>query len=482
MRGFKKGRILVVDDEAELLNLLRDFLTELGYDVTTCNSGEEALEILREHAFDVLLTDLLMPGMNGIQLIKAAVEANPILVCIVITGRATIQTAVEAMRCGAFDYLQKPLEWKTLAPVITRAMEVRKLREAEEKYRTIVEDYQTEFICRFLFDGTLTYVNEAYCRYFGKKKEDLIGRSFMDFVPEGKRESVRKILALPGQRNPVVSLEHPVIAPNGETCWQRWTCRAIFDKHGQFVEFQAIGRDITDRKQNEEKLRQSRNRLRDLTMRLTEVTEAERQILARELHDQIGQNLTALGINLNMIRSQMSDDRRQAIARVDDSLALVDQTSQRIRDLMGELRPSVIDDYGLLAALRWYGDQFSKRTGINLLVEGEELSSRLPQVIETTLFRIIQEALTNVSKHAKASEVCLTLKEIGKKVQITIKDDGRGFKVKDLRRLAERPRWGIITMRERAEAIGGNLRLESSPGKGTTVIIETSLEQKVKLS
>jgi DNA-binding NtrC family response regulator len=169
----KLSRLLVVDDEIDILNPLCDLLSEWGYEVKGLTSGKEALEELKKQDFDLLLTDLVMPEIDGIALIKAAMKIDPLLVCIIITGKGTIQTAVEAMKIGAFDYLTKPLEWKLLRPIITRAIETRRLRESEKKYRSIVED-QTELVSRFLPDKTLTFVNEAICRYFSKKPEELI--------------------------------------------------------------------------------------------------------------------------------------------------------------------------------------------------------------------------------------------------------------------------------------------------------------------
>jgi PAS domain S-box-containing protein len=472
MSDLKRGRILLVDDDTEVLTPLRDFLTELGYEVAAYVSAKEALEALRAKEFDLLLTDLIMPEMNGIDLLKAAFEIDPLLVGIVITGKGTVETAVEVMKIGAFDYLMKPLEWKMLKPIISRALEVRFLRIKEKKYRSIVED-QVELICRFLPDGTVTYVNEVSCRYFGKRPEEIMGHSFMPFIPEEDQEFVREQISSLDKDNSVITIEHRVIAHNGEIRWQQWTNRALFDEQGRITEYQSVGHDITDRKETEEKLKSSYEQLRSLAARLTEVEEAEKQALARELHDQIGQNLTVLGINLNIVKSLSGNTMNDTVlSRLDDSLALLDQTSEQIRDVMSNLRPSVIDDYGLLAGLRWYGGHFSKRTGISVEVKGDEPVPRLTQVIETTLFRIAQEALNNIARHARANRVTITLQDIEGMEQLTINDNGIGFDPDIPRQSIEQPKWGIITMRERAQAIGGNLQVKTSQGDGTTVIVE----------
>jgi two-component system sensor histidine kinase UhpB len=268
-------------------------------------------------------------------------------------------------------------------------------------------------------------------------------------------------------------MEHRAIALNGEIRWQKWTNRALFNKQGRIAEFQSVGHDINSRKLAEEALLKSSERLRALSVRLAEIEEAERKKLARELHDMVGQNLTALGINLNIMRSQIPGEAADLIApRLQDSLMLVEQTALCIRDVMADLRPDMLDDYGLLATLRWYGERFSHRTGLAVTVHGDVLKSRLPLTSEVALFRIVQEALTNVAKHAQACKVMVELEELENIIHLIIADDGRGFDLFSLRRTGEHIGWGLITMEERAAGAGGRLRIESGPGKGTRITIE----------
>jgi PAS domain S-box-containing protein len=256
----KSGRLMIVDDEIDLLTSLCDILSEIGYETVGFTSGKDALKALKERDFDLLLTDLMMPEMDGIALLRAALEMDPHLVGIIITGQGTIHTAVEAIKIGAFDYVLKPFRLKSLDMTLTRAMRLHQLKESEEKYRSIVED-QTELVCRFLPGGLLTFVNEAYCRYFGKKREELIGNSFMTFIPDEDQEQVERHFMFINMENPVAKYEYRVISPNGEICWQQWTNRAIFDKQGNLIEFQSVGSDITERKRMEEELRK---RIEDL--------------------------------------------------------------------------------------------------------------------------------------------------------------------------------------------------------------------------
>lgn len=215
-------------------------------------------------------------------------------------------------------------------------------------------------------------------------------------------------------------------------------------------------------------------RLRILGRRLAEAEEAERQRLALELHDQVSESLTALGINLNIIRTHLREDERQAVrAYIDDSETLVERTTERIRGVMSALRPPMLDDYGLVSTLRWYSEQFAGRVGLAVDVNGDEPQPRLPSSVESALFRISVEALTNVAKHAKANSVLISIDSNEEVCTLSIDDDGIGFDP-NLRLEDHHDRgWGILTMSERAETIGGSLSIESETnGAGTRVIAE----------
>lgn len=213
--------------------------------------------------------------------------------------------------------------------------------------------------------------------------------------------------------------------------------------------------------------------LRALAARLADTEEAERRRIARELHDRVGQNLTALSLNLNILRDQLPPPVAERLAaRLTDSMKLVEETVGQIRGVMADLRPPVLDDYGLMAALRWYGEQFSTRTGVAVSVRGEDPTPRPPQAVESALFRIAQEALTNVGKHARATRAEVGLESDEAVVRMTIADDGVGFDPTTARAPAGGTGWGLVTMRERATGAGGTLRVDSAPGRGTRVTVE----------
>ena len=201
--------------------------------------------------------------------------------------------------------------------------------------------------------------------------------------------------------------------------------------------------------------------------------EYERRHIARELHDNVGQNLTVLGINFSMAKAQMTEAKIEEVQSIlDDSQGVVEQTTEAIRDIMANLRPPVLEDYGLLAALRWYGDRFASRTGIAINVQGEEPDPRLGIDLEIVLFRIAQEALINIAKHASANNVMVKYNAWYGKIHLLITDDGIGFNITDISASHKHPGWGMVTMSERAQSIGGSLCIESRPGGGTQIVVE----------
>jgi PAS domain S-box-containing protein len=270
-----------------------------------------------------------------------------------------------------------------------------------------------------------------------------------------------------------VSVVHQHYQANGEQRFVEVVASPLQNTDGSFRGIIESMRDITEYRRAEAASLDYADRLKALAAKLAEVEDTERQRLARELHDQVGQNLTALGINLNIIQLQMPEDVLDITSfHLEDSLSLVDQTAERIRDVMAELRPPVLDDYGLVAALRWYGEKISRRIEIPISVIGKEPSPRLDSNVENALFRIVQEALTNVAKHSQASNVKISVDVDHEILRLFLEDDGIGFDSSDSIWPDNEQGWGLLSMTERAEAVGGQCRINSSPNQGTQVIVE----------
>jgi signal transduction histidine kinase len=233
--------------------------------------------------------------------------------------------------------------------------------------------------------------------------------------------------------------------------------------------------EVTVRKEAERALQDYADRVQALADRLVEAQEIERLHLATELHDRIGQNLSALNINLTMNLAQLPADVAPAVpTRIRDSLALVEQTTEIVRGVMEELHPALLDQYGLDTALRWYGEEFSGRTGIRVEHQATDGFPRLKRKAEITLFRIAQEALTNVAKHARATVVTVSLARMPDGIELAISDNGVGLDPNAAGPLAAGSHWGLTIMAERARTISARFQIDSAPQKGTRIRVAIS--------
>jgi signal transduction histidine kinase len=222
-----------------------------------------------------------------------------------------------------------------------------------------------------------------------------------------------------------------------------------------------------ERHRVEEELHAKREQLQALSRRLIEAQEAERRALARELHDDFGQFLTAVRLHLQAARNANPKDAERS---VDDAIHLVDQGIDQVRSLALDLRPSILDDLGLMAALRWLVKRQAQRGGFRVDVAGDVGGERLPAEIETCAFRLVQEALTNVARHASAQKVAIEVETGPRELRLLVRDDGKGFDIAAARaRSALGAGLGLVSMQERATLVGGRLEIESRPGAGTTV-------------
>jgi PAS domain S-box-containing protein len=317
-------------------------------------------------------------------------------------------------------------------------------------------------------EGRYLGCNQGFLDYHGVTQEELVGHT-LDCLPnqESAKRYRQKDLEL--FQNPGVQVyEHVVLLPDGRKREVVFNKATFLKGDGAVGGLVGVITDITE-------LKQAQAQLRALAAQLAEAEEKERHILARELHDEVGQGLTALGLNLTLLTTQMPENAAgPLLTRLADAVALVGKIGETIRNVMAELRPPVLDDYGLLSALRWYGGEFSRRTSISVKVQGEEAAPRLTRLVELALFRIAQEALTNVAKHARASRVELTEEVINGTIRLIIADNGVGFDQSQVGQPEGRCRWGLMNMSERAAAAGGSCHIESQPQHGTRVIVEVS--------
>lgn len=350
-----------------------------------------------------------------------------------------------------------------------------RLRQSEKRFATVFQANPAAISITTLADGRFVEINQSYLDLSGFTRQELIGHTLEDIgierKPEAREKLVQRLLAAESHMLQGDLLHFHTKDGQARDCLTSHTLIEIDDQ--PCIAF--IAMDINERMEVERRLRIRSQELQLLTAKLAETEEAERHRLARELHDQVGQSLALLGFKLNMVQSQLSDPQTgidDQEDELDDALDLVNEVSKGIRSVMDDLRPMVLIDYGLAAAINWYADRFRSRTDLAVEVNCPALVPRLPQEAANAFFRIVQEALTNTFRHARANYVTLILRDEDGRVTLEIADDGVGFDLSATQEARQRRSWGMINMRERATGVGATFAVETQVGQGTTIRVQ----------
>jgi PAS domain S-box-containing protein len=341
-------------------------------------------------------------------------------------------------------------------------------RRAEAEYRQLLESVQA--IVWRAEAATLQF------RFVSHEAEPLLGYPLSRWLDEPSfwlahvhpedREwvaSLRRRAVAEGRDH---EAEYRMIAADGRVLWLRDVVR-VRGGDRRSPELFGVTIDVTERLRAEEELRRSREQLSDLSAHLTGVREAERAAIAREIHDELGQALTALRMDVSWLRSHLREPAPATLEKLAGMDGLIEDTISRARRICSELRPGILDDLGLAAAVEWQAQEFERRTGVRCEVTSSLAAERLDRELSTALFRILQESLTNVARHAQAARVRVDLRQEGGRVVLEVADDGRGAAAGA--QVGGRRSLGVLGMRERARHLGGWLNFTSAPGKGTVV-------------
>ena len=335
------------------------------------------------------------------------------------------------------------------------------LRKSEERYRELFEN-ANDVVFTLDLEGNITSINRAGERLSGHSRSEAPAMNIAQVFSPEYLGLVRQMLERKMAGEEFTTYELELIAKNSHRVPLEISTRLIF-QDGMPIGVQGIARDVTERKRAEEAL-----------LGLNEMLEEEAKRIAHALHDEAGQLLASAHISLAAVARDLPISVRERLQLVRDNL---DQIEAQLRRLSHELRPTILDDLGLLPALEFLAQGVSARTGIPVRVEGST-EGRLPSNIETTLYRTVQEALNNVTKHAQAKHVIVKLERREKAIQCSVGDDGIGFDVAGV--LGERGRGGIglIGIQERLNALGGTRMITSHPGQGTQLSATVPLENK----
>lgn len=486
---------------------MRDYLRRLlreRYRVHAVSNGDEAVRAARELDADLILTDVMMPGLDGFGVLRALrsdpkTQSKPI---ILLSARAGEESRVEGLQAGADDYLVKPFASRELlarvsahlkmARVRAEAAEVeRSLRaEAELERGRLRESFTLAPAAMALLSGPehrFTFVNSAYVKMAGRETiDEFLGKTVREVFPELKGQGVDELL------DRVYQTGDPFVANERETRLKRHgreeTTYLNFSYHpmrnvageveGILVHAVEVTEQVAARTQLEARvkertadLEEAEQRLRALNSRLLRAQDEERRRLARELHDSAGQMLVALSMNLVPLEQSLSKQNPELNKLAASSIGLVDELSKELRTMSHLLHPPLLDEAGLKSALRWYVEGFAERSGIQVDLQLDSKLPRLPQDVETTIFRIVQESLTNIHRHSGSKKASLRIDHDAENTRVEIRDEGKGIsQFNSAKNMPIRVGVGIQGMQERVRQLQGKFETKSGQ-TGTTVIV-----------
>jgi len=339
---------------------------------------------------------------------------------------------------------------------------VEAVKEAEDRIRLIIDTIPT-MAWSLRSDGVLDFLNQRGRDYTGLSLEEAIKEETRTVHPEDLSTALEKWVAAKATSE-VYEDEMRLRRADGEYRWFLVRVAPLLDQHGNVVKWFGSSIDIEDRKRAEKDLEEAHRQLKILSRRRVKVQEEERRHLARELHDEIGQALTAAKINL---QAAMEESDPAKSKRIHETAAILERLLSQVRQISLNLRPSMLDDLGLVPALRSLLDEQGRRASVAVRFSAKNISESLDPEIQTTCFRIAQEAITNAVRHAAATQIQVDIHREEGNFRLRVHDDGRGFEMPPPQ--SQTIGLGLLGMKERAALVGGRTRITSAPGKGTTV-------------
>jgi signal transduction histidine kinase len=497
-------RILIVDDDPNVCKMLSIFLSamEMEFEIAFAYDGYQAIERIEAERFNVVILDLMLPGPNGIEILRHIREQQSGTEVIVLTAHASLTTAIEAVRLGAYDYITKPCNAQNMQSTVRRAIDKQhlttRLAAVYDLSREMALSPDADHVAETVLDIAGRVLEFEMCSLWllDEERQELhllaargIGEEATSKLPLNEEgivvtvaQSGEPLYVLNAQEDPKYSasedgnqsqLAVPLKVKGqviGVLSVESADLDAFLESDVRLLSTLAAQAAVAiENARLFEEVHAGHERLQALSRRLVEIQEVERSHVARELHDETGQALSSLLLGLSLLEREA--DRPEAIvARVSDLEAMVDEMLENLHRLAMHLRPATLDHLGLVAALEQYVETFSNQHKLPVRFETVGLGDqRLPPPVETVLYRIVQEALTNVMRHAQATRVDVLLEQRGNQVVTIIEDDGVGFEPETALRSG---RLGLFGMRERAEMLGGTLTIESAAETGTTVYVE----------
>ncbi|MFZ2640047.1 MAG: PAS domain S-box protein [Verrucomicrobiia bacterium] len=467
-------RVLLVEDCVADALLIVHELERSGYEPVheRVEAAEAMTAALKKQPWDIVLSDHNMLRFNSLDAMAILKGHEPNVPFIIVSGAIGEETAVAAVKSGAADYVSK-FNLAHLPSAVERALreadQRRALRESEEVFRKLSECSPAGV---FLTDakGWVTYTNPSWRTIFGLESGEEAVREWTQVIHPKDRARVLERWNDCVREGGEYEQEFCLQLADGSDRWVYIRASAMRAEHGRYIGHVGTVTDITERKQAE----QARVHL---VQKLITAQEDECRRVSVELHDQLGQGLTAMMLGLNALQASKAGGGSNG-RQLQQLQELVNDLTRRVHRLAWELRPAALDDLGLTSALKRYVEEWARRSDIaaDFHVSGQA-DQRLQPSVETTFYRVVQEALSNVIKHARATRVSVLLDYRRDSVLVIVEDNGKGFDLnKVMNGINSSGRLGLLGMQERATLVGAKFNIESTPDAGTTVFLSRSLE------
>jgi PAS domain S-box-containing protein len=482
-------RLLFIEDSENDVMLLLHRFRNAGYAPTYLQVASESgmREALQRESWDVILCDHNLPGFSAQAALRTIQDLCLDLPFIIVSGVMQEDEAIAAMRAGAHDYLSKN-KLERLIPAVERELrEVgnrrekrlaeQTLRQSEARLRALTDNIPgVVFQMGYTPDGMLgfQYLSEAAAMLFGISADELIGSSagWMTWLLKEDLPGFMEAACVSSENLSTLNWEGRIQLSTGEQKWINLRSSPRLSELGAVI-WEGVMWNITHSKRVEADLRESRSQLAALSNHLQRIKEDERERIARDVHDVLGGTLVAMKFEMSLLESKLDSNPARARERAHNVGCMVNDAIATVGRVTRELRPGILKDFGLAAAIESHGEDFAQRTGIicNIVCPDHDLDPGYDTAL--ALFRVFQEALTNVSKHARASEVNVRLMQEGDQVVLDITDNGCGLAATDLRK----PRsFGLRGIRERLTSLGGRLELNPVVPHGTRLTLRTPLQ------
>lgn len=469
-------KILIVEDESIIALDIKSILTRLGYAVTgIVITGQECLREISKNRPDLILMDIKLKGsMDGIETANIVLKEFGIPV-VFITAHSDKSSLQRAKVTEPYGYIVKPVSerelYTTIETSIYRHTIDKKLKESEIKYRTLFEQSRDAIFLSDI-DGNIANVNQSLLNLFGIDADVIAKKKISDFFlnPEEWSRFWTDLLS----RGYVVD-HNAVLAKEDGTQIQVLITSTVIHSDYNLNGIQGIIRDDSERINALNELIKSQDEFRSLSEYLVTVRETERTNIAREIHDVLGQSLTALKMDLFWLMKRIGREQKELHDKTNSMSELINSIIETVRRISSDLRPGILDDLGLSPAIEWQAEEFSKRTGIECDVDCMVNGLNLDEKISVALFRIFQESLTNIMRHAQATKVNIIVRYENGQIELKVEDNGIGINKDAIKNSRS---FGLIGIRERAFSCGGEAVISPNSDSGTTVQVKVPVRQE----